>query len=240
LAAAIVADVRVVPSDRTTLFRVYRRGGPHPTNWNTFRFYGPLSGRFDPQELPPRLQERGVLYAATLPDAALAEFFQTRRTINTRHHQPWLVGFTLLRELRLLDLTGLWPTRDGASMAISSGPRPRARAWARAIYDAYPEIEGVWYGSSMHASTPCVALFERAGDALAPPARFSPCARRRDAARVADQRRRRSAFSHHRLNVRRAGWRIDAAPADDVANASSWWTACHSPHASRSGCSLET
>ncbi len=53
-------------------------------------------------------------------------------------------------------------------MALSSGPRPRARAWARTIYTAYPEAEGVWYGSSMHANTPCVALFERALDALPP------------------------------------------------------------------------
>jgi hypothetical protein len=109
-----------------------------------------------------------VLYAATHPAAALAEFFQTRRAINTRHRQPWLVGFALGRDVRLLDLTRLWPTRAGASMALASGPRPRARAWARAMYTAYPHVEGLWYGSSMHANTPCVALFERAQDALPP------------------------------------------------------------------------
>ncbi len=107
-----------------------------------------------------------MLYAASLPSAALAEFFQTRRSINLRHREPWLAGFTVAREMRLLDLTGLWPTRAGASMALSSGPRPRARAWARAIYAAYPEADGVWYGSSMHTNTPCVALFKRAEDAL--------------------------------------------------------------------------
>jgi hypothetical protein len=109
-----------------------------------------------------------VLYAATRPAAALAEFFQTRRTINARHRQPWLVGFRLARDVRLLDLTGLWPTRAGASMALASGPRPRARAWARVIHAAYPDAEGIWYGSSMHANTPCAALFERAQDALPP------------------------------------------------------------------------
>jgi RES domain len=96
----------------------------------------------------------------------MAEFFQTRRSINVRHREPWLAGFAVAREMRLLDLTGLWPTRAGASMALSSGPRPRARAWARTIYAAYPDAEGVCYGSSMHANTPCVALFERAEDAL--------------------------------------------------------------------------
>ena len=165
--AAIPADWRAVPAG-TALFRVYRRGGPHPATWNGFRFYGPLNGRFDPHDLPRRVQERGVLYAATHPAAALAEFFQTRRTINARHRQPWLVGFALARAVRLLDLTGLWPTRAGASMALASGPRPRARAWARVIHTAYPDAEGIWYGSSMHANTPCAALFERAQDALPP------------------------------------------------------------------------
>jgi hypothetical protein len=69
--------------------------------------------------------------------------------------------------VRLLDLTRLWPTRAGVSTALSSGPRPRARAWARAIYVAYSQADGVWYGSSMHSNSPCVALFERANDALA-------------------------------------------------------------------------
>lgn len=169
--AAIPADWRVVPAG-TALFRIYRRGGTHPGTWNAFRFYGPLNGRFDPQELPRGVQERGILYAATHPAAALAEFFQTRRTIDARHRDPWLVGFALTREVRVLDLTGLWPTRAGASMAIASGPRPRARAWARAIYAAYPEAQGLWYGSSMHANTPCVALFERALEAVPPHPRY--------------------------------------------------------------------
>ena len=159
--AAIPPDWRVVPAG-TTLFRVYGRAGPHPGTWNNFRFYGPLNSRFDPHELPRSTQQRGVLYGASHPAAALAEFFQTRRTINMRHRQPWLVGFALSREVCLLDLTGVWPTRAGASMTIANEPRPRARAWARVIYAAYSAAEGLWYGSSMHANTPCAALFERA------------------------------------------------------------------------------
>ena len=75
-------------------------------------------------------------------------------------------GFSPDRQVRLLDLTGLWPTRAGASMAISSGPRPRAREWSRAIYEAYPDAEGLWYGSSMCGNAPAVALYERAQDAV--------------------------------------------------------------------------
>lgn len=150
----------------TLLFRIYFRGGPYPGRWNAFRRYGPTSARFDHHEPPSRLQERGILYAATQIAACLAEVFQSGRTIDAHQGDPWLVGFHLARPVRLLDLTGLWPTRAGASMAISSGPRPRARLWSRAIYAAYPEAEGLWYGSSMHANTPVLALYERAESAL--------------------------------------------------------------------------
>jgi hypothetical protein len=76
------------------------------------------------------------------------------------------VVFEVVRDVVLLDLTGLWPTQAGASMAISSGPRPRAQRWSQAIYAAYPSVEGLLYGSSMHRNQPCVALYERARTAL--------------------------------------------------------------------------
>jgi hypothetical protein len=125
-----------------------------------------VNARFDHHEEPPRLQDGGILYAATQPRAALAEVFQAGRLIDTRTDEPWLVGFRLAEPVQLLDLLGLWPTRAGASAAIHSGPRPMARRWARVIYTSYPEAQGVWYGSSMAASAPCVALFERAAGAL--------------------------------------------------------------------------
>ncbi len=53
-------------------------------------------------------------------------------------------------------------------MAINTGPRSRAQRWSRAIYEAYPGLQGVWYASSMYANTPVVALYERAEPALAP------------------------------------------------------------------------
>lgn len=156
---------RAVPAG-TALFRVYFRGGPYPGAWDRFRHYGPTNARFDHHEPPPRVQDRGILYAAGHPRTSLAEVFQAGRTIDARREEPWLVGFRLATDIRLLDLTGLWPTRAGASMAISSGPRPAARRWSGAIYQAYPDAAGLWYGSSMAANAPCVALFERAAEAL--------------------------------------------------------------------------
>jgi hypothetical protein len=96
----------------------------------------------------------------------LAEVFQDARLIDRRRDDPWLAGFQLVRAVTLLDLTGSWPTRAGASMNINSGPRPRAQRWSQRIHAAYPAIEGIHYGSSMNANAPSVALYERAAPAL--------------------------------------------------------------------------
>ena len=160
------AEERAVP-EGTALFRIYFAGGDHPSVWNAFRQYGPVaSGRFDHHLGPARVQDRGILYVAWHPRTCLAEVFQAKRRIDISSRSPLLVGFEIARTLNLLDLTGLWPTRAGASTAISSGPRLRAQAWGRRIYEAYPSIDGVYYGSSMDANAPCAALFERALHAL--------------------------------------------------------------------------
>lgn len=151
------------------LWRVYFAAGDHPTTWDQFRTWGPTTSRFDHHLPPARLQDRAILYAAAGPDGvttALAEVFQESRTVPRQHKAPALVGFTLARPLKLLDLTGAWPTRAGASMALSTGRHDRARAWSQAIYEAFPKLDGLWYPSSMHANQPCVALYERAADAV--------------------------------------------------------------------------
>jgi hypothetical protein len=163
--ATIPPVPRVVPAG-TRCWRVYFQGGRHPGAWNAFRGYGPTSARFDHHLSPPRVQDRQVLYAAERGTTCLAEVFQETRTIDRRRNDPWLAGFELIRPLTLLDLTGPWPTRAGASMAINSGPRPRARRWSQAIYDAYPTVEGLYYASSMNANEPALVLYERAASAL--------------------------------------------------------------------------
>jgi hypothetical protein len=160
------ADEWAVP-EGAALFRIYFAGGDHPGVWNAFRYYGPVpSGRFDHHVGPPRVQGRGIIYVAWHPRTCLAEVFQAKRRIDTSSRSPLLVGFETVHSLNLLDLTGLWPTRAGASTAISRGPRFRSQAWARRIYEAYPSLDGVYYGSSMDANSPCAALFERALDAV--------------------------------------------------------------------------
>ena len=154
----------------TSLWRVYFRAGRYPSVWYKYRGFGPLStARFD-HHLPnsegnPWDQDRAILYAALQGPTCLAEVFQSTRIIDRHSRSPWLVEFTTMRDLALLNLSTTFPTRVGASMAINTGPRPRAQRWARAFYEAY-EIDGILYPSSMYGNAPAVAFFERCQSAL--------------------------------------------------------------------------
>jgi hypothetical protein len=172
LAAIRAPDDVVAVAPVTALARIHRAGGEHPSRWREFRVVGPVSSaRFDPH--PPTPDGRpaaspghGVLYAGLSLRTALAESFQAARVVDRRTGAPWLVVFRPTRPLHLLDLSGTWPTRAGASQAIASGPRDRARAWGREIFAAYPDIDGLWYRSSMDGGAPAVCLWEHAADAL--------------------------------------------------------------------------
>lgn len=150
----------------TTLARIYFTAGRYPTRWNALRHYGPAGARFDHHlddaDGGPRVQERGILYCARDAQTCFAEVFQEVRLIHRTRRAPWLAVFKLERDVALLDLTGAFATRIGASMAISTGPRSRARLWARELYEAYPQAHGILYGSSMNGNAPAVALTERA------------------------------------------------------------------------------
>jgi len=160
-----------------SLWRIYFRGGPHPTRWSEFRYVGPLDSRFDHHTVSkdgqPSLQKRGVLYAADHPTTCLAEVYQKTRTINRWYKEPWLVGFELATPLELLDLTGAFATRSGASMGLMTTARSISRQWARGYYAAYPALQGLYYPSSMHANRPAVVLNEHADASGALPAH--PC-----------------------------------------------------------------
>jgi hypothetical protein len=164
----------VGPDER--LWHIYRRGGAHPRAWDEFRDLGPFGNmRFDHHSPPRRRQGRAIFYSAVrrprgigVPalETCLAEAFQDGRTIDTSDRDPWVVEFTPVRPIYLLDVTSAWTTRAGGNQAICSGARPAARRWARAIYEDYPDVEGIHYAASTYGPGHCVALFERARDAI--------------------------------------------------------------------------
>jgi len=145
-------EIHVLPGG-TLLWRVYFRAGPYPSTWNAFRHFGPTDARFDHHDPPPAVHAgRAILHGADAGPTCLAEVFQTTRVIDRRHRIPHLAAFELDAPLSLLDVTGAWVTRAGGNMAISSGSRVRSREWSRAIYDAYPKLQGIRYASSMNAN----------------------------------------------------------------------------------------
>ena len=72
-------------------------------------------------------QDRAVMYVADHPVTCLAEVFRKTRVINRWHKDPWLVGFSVDTAVTLLNLTGSFTTRAGASMGLMSGARSVSR-----------------------------------------------------------------------------------------------------------------
>ncbi|HEX3603699.1 MAG TPA: RES family NAD+ phosphorylase [Steroidobacteraceae bacterium] len=148
------------------LARVCFSRGEHPQAWDQFRFFGPLNSRWDhhvPDALGfATLQARGIYYAGGQAKTCLAEVFQATRRIDRVYRSPWLTVFETQAELTLLDLTGDFATRMGASMAIHSGSRGRARGWTRDLYEAFPQAQGILYAASMAGGAQAFALNERA------------------------------------------------------------------------------
>lgn len=179
--AIIRPDVRRLRAE-TSLWRIYARGGAHPQRWDDFRSFGPLGGRFDHHLPGPRgeavTQGRGIYYAVvgragpgrgTLPiTACIGEVYQQTREVDRTARPPALTSFRTVRDLALLDLTGAWPIRAKATAQIAVGPHDWSRRWAVAIYDAYPQLDGLYYRSAFGGGALAVALFERAIDALPP------------------------------------------------------------------------
>lgn len=165
-ALAEIAPTLITLPAGSALARVYYTSSARPLAWNQFRSFGPLNFRWD-HHVPtvagePREQGRAVYYAAANAVTCLAEVFQATRRIDRVYQAPWLVVFNTLRPLSLLDLTGDCATRMGASMAIHSGSRGRARGWARDLYEAFADAEGLVCASSMRGGAPAIALTERA------------------------------------------------------------------------------
>lgn len=160
----------------TRLVRIFTAGGTHPQRWGSFRYTGPMPHvRFDPHPptaggVPADSPSDGVLYLGLSVRAAVTEMYQATSTVDRRARRPHLVVFRPKRTLRLLDLAGLWPTRAGASQEISRGQADLTQAWARTIRAAYPELDGLWYRSSMDAGDPVVCLWDPPASSAIPDA----------------------------------------------------------------------
>lgn len=165
--AELPADPQLFTLQRDNLLvRFYR---PAHGAWSQQRFYGPLSDvRFD-HHLPPLgiSQQRSIWYAASSLVGAVAEAFG-RLGLVDRGEGRRICTARVRSSLVLLDLVGVGPRVFGLDQQIgTSRDYVRCQEWARAFYEAYPEIQGLrWRGRE--AGSICYALNDRAGvDALA-------------------------------------------------------------------------
>lgn len=143
-----------MPSERTgtVVVRIYPRGGQYPTTWRAFRFDGPFPGaRFDDHVSGER---RGVLYAARDLTTCVAEIFQGSRVVDRFADDRCLAAFRLTRAVRLLDLTGDWPTRAAA---------PASEEPMRWFGSPTPWTYGVRIGASTRCDDSPHEVAERAG-----------------------------------------------------------------------------
>jgi len=106
-----------------------------------------------------------VTYTGLDVPTVIAEVFQLTRVIDTHRRAPYLTSSQPTRTLSLLDLTGTWPLRNGASHLLTSGPKRVCRQWARAIDGRWPDLDGLWSVSTM-TGHPMLTLFTAAADAF--------------------------------------------------------------------------
>lgn len=183
-------SVRVLPAG-TVFGRIYDAGGAHPTRWHDFRHYGPTQSRFDhhpdPESHHPDHAVTYVTPQITVPPetaaqsvllVCLSECFSDRGVIergdgSSGGAQPRFVLFASTRDITLLDLVdSTWVAGAGGNDQINIGDRALSRPWARAIHQAYPDIDGVFYHPRTITQRPhlprarAVALWERAEDTL--------------------------------------------------------------------------
>jgi hypothetical protein len=174
--SAILPAIHIFPKG-SEIVRIWFPGSKYASGFANFRDFGPTESRFD-HHLPdsagrPTSGPRAILYgidAAADPHtftSALAEVFQDTRTIDLTTGEPRLSIFQTTRDLSLLDLTGHWTTRAGASASLSSGPRAVTKEWSRDFYSAYPSLGGLRYRSAMSGgSSLSLALYERSQSAM--------------------------------------------------------------------------
>ena len=167
--AGILPDEMIEWTPGDVVWRVHRTTGPHVLAWNGLRTFGPVL-RFDHHPLPPADRTiYGIWYGASNPRGALAEAFQSSRTVDRRHCEPFLTSVKFVRGLRLLDVsgigTGVWATRVGGNHALDSAAHRRTQHWAKTIHRTHDNLDGIIY-RGRYAGTVCMALFERASDAF--------------------------------------------------------------------------
>lgn len=131
--------------------------------WNYQRSLGPLPGlRFDHHVVSSGADSgRSAWYAATSLIGAVAEAFGDAGMIDKAANRRICI-VRLRSQLSLVNLVGIAARSLGLDQRIGTTTEyALCQAWARALYEQYPEIQGIrWRGRQ--AGSICVLLNDRA------------------------------------------------------------------------------
>jgi hypothetical protein len=174
-----VASLRALGCETLTLpaasvlWRIHFTASAHVVPWNRLRTWGPVPGfRWEPHPLPPGdYAPLGAAYLGEDVLTCLAEVFQLTRFVDIDRDDPYVTAFSMTRDLVLADLTGPWLLKAGGSAQVALQGKERTRAWARAIHEAWPDLDGVIAPSAMVGGHQVVAVWT--ADAIPPTPEFS-------------------------------------------------------------------
>lgn len=125
----------------------------------------PPRNRFDDPQ-----RQFGVTYLALSREGAFAETFLRRipaRFISRTHaDRRSMATVRLSRAMTVCLVQGRGLPRLGATAAISAGDQAAARAWSRAIWEHFPDIDGLQYRTRYDNDEIALAVYDRASDAL--------------------------------------------------------------------------
>jgi hypothetical protein len=114
--------------------------------------------------------EFGVLYAGSDEQCAFVETFghslDIRVVTMDELRQRELSQLTTNRPLRLVDFTGSGLARLGTDNRLCTGDYHLAQRWALALWRHPDQPDGLKYRSRLDPARQCVALFDRAHDAI--------------------------------------------------------------------------
>jgi hypothetical protein len=146
-----------------TVVSALRAGAPAPKRRPAKSL---ATSRFD----DPR-GEFKVCYIGSRPVAAFAETFlrdlPTRSVSKAALRARAMSSLRLTRDVRAVQAHGSGLAQLGTTAAVSAAtPYAHSQAWSRAIYEHPAIVDGIEYRSSHDDSLLCLALFDRARDAV--------------------------------------------------------------------------
>ncbi|MBC8146238.1 MAG: RES family NAD+ phosphorylase [bacterium] len=125
----------------------------------------PPSGRFNAPD-----HEYGICYSALSFDVAFAETFLQKADVMLLDISDLsrrnVTVLRVKRKLRLVQLHGTGLKRLRLNAAIAHGEHARCRQLALALWSHRARVDGIRYRSCRDNDKYCIAVFDRAGDAL--------------------------------------------------------------------------